>query len=258
MHNKNNSGKERLEARLSIRLTEAECGQFSSFCQENGVTQRDGLLMLLSQYDSDGNILSRRIQRQSDQILAQRHELVSLRTRKQEGSSDEKTSKKLLEYIHFYDKGLHQYASYVTDGLVIPQPLKCYSWNQFHASHGNFRDYEYPDEDCFVPVLVQHLCYGKGSPAAVFLMGFNLSTGQKIRFRFYDRREYIGPHPVHSGQFFDGGCFLLGGKRAKDGACDLYFALQFPFCGERKDESERHVPQGRVEDILADATNRSG
>ena len=57
---------QKLDSRLSIRLEAAEHRQFSLFCKEKGVTQRDGFLMLLSQSDNT-DAVEHRIQQQAQQ-----------------------------------------------------------------------------------------------------------------------------------------------------------------------------------------------
>lgn len=247
---------QKLDSRLSIRLEAAEHRQFSLFCKEKGVTQRDGFLMLLSQADNT-DAVEHRIQQQAQQIATQRRQLSEKDSLIKNGSRGANADKKLIEALRFCKVGVHHYTNLLFQETEYPPPLKCHAWNEFIKNCPQWQEYAFPKKDCFLLFRLENMCYSHGGRGCLFLFGRDVNTNKKTRFRFYNIRQYFGPHPTGSPYFFKGNCFLVGGKQKTDGACDLCFAMPLPF--EQKDDTPYgdDKAQKTIDEILWDAGKRS-
>jgi len=189
------------------------------------------------------------------EIAEQKRKLEEQPDTNQSGSRSDKANKKLLDAIRFFGVGVYEYAKHVTRDQKVP--MKCCSWRAFKESFADWKAYRSPDEECFIPFRLECLCYGKGRMPAVFIFGRRMGTEERIRLRFYERREYVGPHPTKSGMFYEGSCFLLGGKPSADGACDLLFAIPLPLNGSDCQNENENVTDKSVNDVLTDAYVRN-
>lgn len=243
-----------LDARLSVRLTQSEHQTFCRFCQSSGITQRDGLLLLLDKNAGSQNTLVHRMRELHQTIEMQKQQISMLESRLESGSRGANADKRLIEALAVCNRGVCEYAKSIAASRTSFSPISYVSWNCFLRICPNWKEYDFP-EDGFYLFQLEYLCYGRGERPCIFLFGRNTISNQKMRFRFYDKREYIGPHPSRSIQFFKGICLLAGCKRRADNASDLIFALPLP-----EDTSNAPIcsdtPKSILE-ILQDAEKRS-
>lgn len=217
-----------LTARLNIRISQREYQEYRSFCQAQQVSQRDGLLMLLASNNSAESILTQRLQEQSQTIDQQRQRILHLDSLIKNGSRGAKADKRIIDALLICQQGIYQYIQHLFDGKTLPPPLPCYSWNSFMRNNNIWREYRYPAHNTPFCFQLQHLCYGKGPKACIFLFGIDPCTGEKLRIRFYDRREYIGPRPHRSPFFYEGVCLWVVCKQDEHGAADMLLGLPIP------------------------------
>lgn len=243
-----------LTSRLSIRVTESEYNRFTSFCHELGLTQRDAILSLFGKEASLESLALQRISQQAHIIASLKNQVQNLIHIVENGSRGANADKKLIEALSLCSIGIHQYLRLVLDCNNTTEHLRCLSWNQFTQTCPNWKEYSYPQHSDPIYLHVQFMCYGKGSRPCIFLYGFDRFTGEKLRFRFYPKRTYIGPTPNHSHSIYEGVCMLIMAKQDGEGVADMVLALPLP-----KDYAVDTFPesQSSLEDILHSAAKRS-
>ena len=249
--------KDPLTSRLSIRISKREYEEYCSFCQARQVSQRDGLLMLLAQNNSAESILPQRLHEQAQTISQQKKHIQHLDSILKNGSRGAKADKRIIETLLMCRQGVYQYIQHLFDGKTLPPPLPCYSWNSFVRYNNIWREYKYPTHNTPFHFQLQHLCYGKGPNACIFLFGIDPCTGEKLRLRFYGKREYIGPRPHRSPFFYEGACLLVVCKQDEHGAADMLLGLPIPETTTEPVETASDDTPRSLNDILSNAMSRS-
>lgn len=245
--------KQRLDARLSVRLTKREHKLFCEYCDALSLNQRDGFLDLLTRTGAD-SALVRRLQEQSFTINMQRERIQHLNQIVSNGSRGANADKKLVAAMAFAREGISRFADQFMEAPA-EKLLRCMSWNMLTRSWPEWRKYRPPAEDAFFAFELENMCYSKSVPTCVFIFGRRLDTDEYVRLRFYDRREYVGLKPP-SKHFYEGRRFLVGCQMRQSGACDMMFAVPLPYQEERQITVDDAKPEGSVNDIIDAATQR--
>lgn len=246
-----------LTSRLSIRISKREYEEYCSFCQALQVSQRDGLLTLLAQNNSAKSILAQRLQEQAQTISQQKKHIQHLDSILENGSRGAKADKRIIEALLICRQGVYQYIQHLFSGKTLPPPLPCYSWNSFARYNNIWREYKYPTHNTPFHFQLQHLCYGKGPNACIFLFGIDPCTEEKLRLRFYDKREYIGPRPHRSPFFYEGACLLVVCKQDERGTADMLLGLPIPETTTEPLETASDDTPRSLNAILSNAISRS-
>ena len=244
-----------LDARLSVRLTQKEHLAFQTFCQTCGITQRDAVLALLSHTTAAKDILMNRIQEQAQVIETLRQRIQDLTRRVKDGPRGANADKKLISALTFCKSGIHRYLDLKYGGAEGVNTVRCYSWNRFCELCSDWKTYSFPAENGFFPFQLEYLCYGKNR--CVFMFGRNIETDEQVRLRFFEKREYIGPHPSRSSYFNEGTSFLVGCQRNADGASDMLFAMPLDVFSTQANTLTDQENEQALTDILRDAERRS-
>ena len=209
---------------LNIRITAEERNHFIKLCNDNSVSQREAFSMLLS--GSSKTAAMRLIKQQRSTIEEYLRTIDSLRSELKRASRGANADIRLKKALSFCKEAITHYIELTSsESAALPQPLKCYGWNQFSASFRNRFDYNYPADDGFSVATLDAICYGHGRHPAIFVWGTDVETGAKIKVRFYAKRDYIGISFPHSPFVYKNATLLIGYRVAPDNAVDLYFAL---------------------------------
>lgn len=249
--------KESLTSRLSIRLSKNEHLLYRAYCKKRHVTQRDALLMLLAQSDGLDTASAKRIQEQANIIDQQRQHIRHLDSLIQRGPQGAKADKRILDSLHLCKSGLQIYFQHLFDNCALPNAIPCTTWNRFKSVCCNWNEYQYPTDSTPFLFQLDYMCYGKGTNACIFLFGKDPYTEQKLRIRFYNKREYIGPHPASSPYFHQNACFLIICRRDDSGAADMLLGLPIPSNTSQAEVPDNSNAPTALNDLLLDATNRS-
>ena len=227
--------KEKL-VQFNVRLKESIAKAYRSFCNEQSVTQSDGLrLLLLGEDFADRDAVMQSYQR----------EIVALKT---ENSKLKEENKKLLalqrdkeswalrhrkEWIHvaktivrrMVERAYIPYFPFELNKRILR--LKSKEGYELFSSHN------YPQKGGCYEVIVSGLVYGIGGEnngpertVPLFVCGKHKDK-IPLKFRWYPRQDFIGVSPNDRNISFEGK-WLLGCVIAKDGAADLVCAV--PLC----------------------------
>ena len=227
--------KEKL-VQFNMRLKESVAKAYRSFCNERGVTQSEGLrLLLLGEDFSERDVV----------MQSYKQELDALKT---ENSKLKEENNKLLALqkdkeswaLHHRKEWIHiskTIVKCIVDWAYIPYfPFELNK--RIHRLTSNegyelFSNHYYPQEGGCFEVIISGLVYGSGrennSPernAPVFVCG-KLKDKTPLKFRWYPRKDFIGVSPNDKRISYEGK-WWLGCTIAKDRAADLICAV--PLC----------------------------
>lgn len=227
--------KEKL-VQFNVRLKESVAKAYRSFCNEQGVTQSDGLrLLLLGEDFADRDVVMQSYQQEFDAL-------------KTENSKLKEENKKLLtlqsneeSWALRHRKEWTLVAKTIVSRMVERAYIPYFPFElnkkilRFKSKEGYelFSSHHYPQEGGCFEVIVSGLVYGLGRGnngpernVPLFVCG-KLKDKTPLKFRWYPRQDFIGVHPNDKNISFEGK-WLLGGVIAKDSAVDLVCAV--PTC----------------------------
>ncbi len=244
-----------LTERLSIRLNGPEHRAFLDYCDEHGLSQREGLQMLLSGASDDGKYERTLVMEQNYRIKKMEEEIDRL----------QKIPRSIPEYVNlkeafrFAKQGVLQYIDmHAEKTSIMEKPMGCAQWEEMQRTIPQYREYVYPQQDGYFIFRLEMMCYGSGDYSAIFFWGVNCETGKPIRLRYYAKRFYCGVNPHNSNFFVKGMYFLVGCRRLFPDVTELVAA--FPLLERYMEEQQNHEgeePAEGVEALIADAQRRS-
>lgn len=247
---------EPLSERLSVRLTSSEFCAFSSFCDRNNVTQREGIQLLLASRKECSAVAEEVIREQNQQIKKLREENAKLKKVPREVSAD----KNLKEAFQFVQTGILKYFYARDRTKTIPgEKMKCMRWDDFIYDFPDHHSYRYPTEDGYFSFILEAMCYGKGNYSAIFLYGRNSATGERIKLRFYRRNDCCGVSPPNSSYYTEGMCFLIGCRRIYPNVTEMIcaFPMVEKYVDVRKAPIDVYDNLDTVQAIIQNAKERS-
>ena len=239
----NTKKKENL-VQFNIRLNESVARAFRVFCKERGLTQSDGLRLLLLgedflERDLIMNTYQQKLNEKYDEITClkkQNKELLELQRGKESWVQHQRK-----EWIKIAKTML----GFVIDQIIEPQyayeatmkPLRFKS----RLGKNLFDCHKFPQESGCYNVYVNNLVRGlqnkKETPdysAPIFVCG-KMEDGTPVKFRWYPQKDYIGIKPIDKRFGYGEEPWLLCGILSKDGAVDLVCAV--PLCDRNKTQS---------------------
>lgn len=212
---------------LNIRVDRSEFDAFSVLCEENNLTRREGIVMLLSEHKPAAS--DHLITEQKETIIEQLEAIRSLNenaARLSRGANADVNLKNALEFCRI---GIARYIELSMDASDARKTkLHCLSWNQFDALDFERQNYSFPEADGYTVMRLEVMCYGHGRRPAIFLWGVDVEKKRFIKLRFYPKTNYIGLPIPHSPYLQKGNLMLVGHKASSDGAADLHMAIPFP------------------------------
>lgn len=221
---------------FNMRIKERVAQAYRSFCTERGITQSDGLrLLLLGEDFADRDVVMQSYQQELNalktenaKLKEQNKELLALQKEKESWALRHRNEwiriaktivNRMVEraFIPYFGFDLHN------------KPFRFKS----EDGYGLFSSHQYPQEGGCFEVNVSGLVYGTGREhngpeknIPLFVCG-KLKDKTPLKFRWYPKREFIGIPPGDKNVSFEG-IWMLGCVIAKDGAADLVSAV--PLC----------------------------
>ena len=240
-------------ARLSIRIRQGEYDSFAKFCCDNGFTQREGFLLLLS-FANESLISNTLIQEQKDTITALNAQIDKLRQIPRGIKADQR----LKECFAFQQQGINQYIDYLFQEHCFSTPAHCCSWNYIDDLVFDRKDYHYPQCSGFFLFQFHSMCYGRNhhNNAPLFLYGTDVNSNTPVLLRYYAKPEFLGLRPPNN-SLYQSGAIFLAGCQVKDGVADMYSAFPISISNNSTYEDAPEQVALSFEDILLDATRRS-
>ena len=233
-----------LSRRLSIRLTEKDYHAFSKLCDEKGVTQRECLRMLLLNTGTNESYAAQVIQEKDREIATLKKENEKLRQDKRRKEAHER----LKEAFRFARRGV---SLFLRDQLKL---TRMPNEDDGEYAYRDIREYKYPEEEYFY-FRLEGIQNGKGRYAAIFLLGRDCATEEKVKLRFYPKEEFCGISPLNDALYVAGAEFFVGCRRLDPEVADLLCA--FPVFQEHQTNGPTAEGNGTIDSILFDAVRRS-
>ncbi len=240
---------------LNMRVSQDEKKAFADFCASKNLTQREGLVYLMANVNSDASATL--ISEQREVILNQAKYIRALQKTIAMGSRGANADKKLKHLISCQQQAVKEYFRRILPGEIKEPMLKCFSWERHLAVFPNHRQYEYPQADGFAVIKLEAICYGHGRYPAVFIWGTTLEEDKprKIRLRSYAKKEYFGIPVGGNPQSYKGAQFLVAYRVSSDGAADLYAAYPMDIFAHPDRSSEpKEKKHPSLEDQIRNAT----
>lgn len=182
------------EEMLNIRTTWEVASLFRSFCKENGLTQNQGLLLLLEMADNGNNStllvqdLQGRLGR-ADERIANNTELIC---RLYQEIQEEKESKKRpreVDAARIQNMLINKFFAYLPIPEFSEAYLKRYSAKMSKEVFPERTEYHYPDKEGVYLLYLEHITYSKGHRRLLFIYG-KTEAGEKIKLCYPYAREH--------------------------------------------------------------------
>lgn len=225
--------------KVTIRLMPNEKMQFKQLADQRGLSYRKLLIGLIDDnaHTDEGASMGK---------LTQEEKIAELeeKLRKQRAEFNERLGDKNRR-MQMIQVGLKTYFDLMRSTNQIPMSIDTGRYQDFASAH----EFLYPDEDGPYIVRPIAILYGKGRYPARFLLGIGDSKKQ-IKLRFYPG-NCMGVSLTSENFGRRGTVWLLGGRRALDGAMELAYAFPLQVAFPYKDPSEYGSEVNRwVADIM--------
>lgn len=220
--------KEKASAQLCIRLTPADKAEFQRYCQRTNLRQTDAFAMLLN---TSGEKAAPDIRRLSDLLEESETRCTKLAEENEKLRSGtliprtERIENNARERFDFAQKAIQAFvkATYIKDRYT-DLPIKEFRYDDFKRRYPNASLYHYPSGEGSYIVYLQALVWGKARNPVYFLMA-KTQDGEHLKFRFYQKKEFIGEQVRDSFYAQLDSPWLFAGRTAPDGAVDLTVAF---------------------------------
>lgn len=213
---------------FNIGINESDKVLFDTYCKQLGISRREAFGILLdaitnkkgSHYESIINGKDKKIERKEQEIKRLQHKLA-LAT----GEALPKRELWASAMVPFMLDGIKQYLQLLFPQREIIQPVKSRPYKGFTKALLPDEEYIYPEEEGFYLIRMEAVLWGNHK--SCFYVGDCLD-GKYYKFRYYSKEWFIGIPPRGSGYEEQYSLWLLGCKRAADGAMDLIAAFPLP------------------------------
>lgn len=220
-----------VDCKIDIRLTEDEKARFVNTAKKQGMTYRELIFNLLDNFSQNPESASldtppwqMKVEKLESKILDLEEKLQS-----QHVGSIERLSAKNHQ-LQLIQSGLATYFDLMRPTHNIPLALERNTYKDFPEVH----KYRYPNQEGPYIVRPTAIVYGKGKYPPRFILGIGDDNVQ-YKLRFYPKGNCAGISLLSKNWGKRGAVWLLGARRAPDGAMDLAFAfpleIKFPYDG---------------------------
>lgn len=231
--------KEQASTQLCLRLAPTDKAEFQKYCRRTNLRQTDAFAQLLN---TAGENAVPDVRRLSDLLEESETRCTKLAEENEKLRSglvvphSERIENNARETFNFTQKAICAFmkATY-TRNRYTDLPIKEFRYDDFKRRFPNATRYQYPAEEGTYIVHLQALVWGKARNPVYFLM-CKTREGEYLKFRFYQKREFIGEQVRHSFYAQLDSPWLFAGKTAPDGAVDLMvaFPLLDPINGDQR------------------------
>ena len=214
------------KVQLNLRIEKSTKKKLDAFRNKHNLTQTEAIKILLDYMDEDENNESlHAVIRERDKKIA-KLQAENARLRKQCSEVINENDNKAFKLLE-----MTKYAiSLVIDHTIKPPlnpKLKPMRYKQFMRQLGNGITYNYPNGDGVVELFLEEILYSKSRTRAYFVIA-TTARGERIKLRYYPKREYIGPSIIDSPYSIKYSRWMVVYATAADGAKDIYAAYPIP------------------------------
>lgn len=231
---------------MNVRMSQKDKQRFLAFCRGRGVNQRQGFSLLLEK-PGEEEVLGE----MKTKLCKLEAENRKLRNQLdiQTGKAAEPAQEKARDYLRFLLPELKRYLDFLFAPAHPVKPLPKMNYRKFQRTNPFADAYGYPEQEGFYKVIPEAVVWGISSKRPCFVMCLG-ENGERYQLRTYPRERYAGysfrsPLPVEPGIRW-----LIGVRKAKDGAMEIAAAFPLPDRTEPDSHEETVVPQKRSLDSM--------
>lgn len=211
---------------LCIRSVSSVAESFRDFCRKKGLTQSQGLAVLLDAHNHgtafEEDVVGRL--KKADEANRRQRQCISELKKKVEKERTKDYPKKYMA-AKLQDQLLKEFFA------RLPKPKEGYdeildilSFKQLKLNFGTYGSYSYPEEDGVILLYLHRLAYGKENWPPIFIYG-ETEDGSKTVLRWYYRREdYLGRSLRYSPYAKEGAPWLFA-VQITEGVADVVGGL---------------------------------
>lgn len=213
---------------LNVGITADDKALFDTYCKQLGLGHKEGFGALLdaacnktdSHYESIISSKAKKIEK-LEQEIKRLEQKLALAT----GEALPKREVWASEVFPLMLDGVKQYLQLLFPQRDVIQPVKSKSYKGFTRSRLPDEECIYPEKEGFHLIRLEAVLWGNHK--SCFYAGTCLD-GKHYKFRYYSKAWFLGVPPRGSGYEEQDSLWLLGCKRAADGAMDLIAAFPLP------------------------------
>lgn len=247
--------KEQASTQLCLRLSPADKADFQRYCRRTNLRQTDAFAQLLNTAGENSVPDIRRLSDLLEESEARCTRLVEENKTLRSGlliSQPARIENNTREYFTFAQKAICEFVKVTyTKETYTGLPIKEYRYDDFKRRFPNAARYQYPTAEGSYIVRLQALVWGKARNPVYFLI-CTTQEGECLKFRFYQKREFIGKQVRNSFYAQLDSLWLFAGKAAPDGAVDLMAA--FPLLNTIEEKQQEKMSLDEL--ILGAASKR--
>lgn len=224
---------------MNVRMSQKDKQRFEAFCRARGVNQRQGFALLLEKPGEEGVLgeMKTRLCKLQAENQKLRNQLDI-----QTGKAAEPVEEKARDYLQFLLPGLKRYLDSLFASAHPVKPLPKTNYRKFQRTNPFADAYGYPEQEGFYKVTPEAVVWGISDKRPCFVMCLG-ENGERYKLRTYPRERYAGysfrsPLPVEPGTKW-----LIGVRKAKDGAMEIAAAFPLPDVTESGSQEETAVQQ---------------
>lgn len=230
---------ERASTQLCLRLTPTDKEEFQKYCRRTNLRQTDAFAWMLNTAGENAVPDVRRLSYLLEESETRCTKLAEENEKLRNGLTvprSERIQNNAQETFNFAQKAICAFvkANYTREQYT-DLPIKEFRYDDFKHRFPNAARYQYPAEEGAYIIHLQALVWGKTRNPVYFLM-CKTREGEHLKFRFYQKREFVGEQIRRSFYAQLDSLWLFAGKKAPDGAVDLLaaFPLLNPTNGNQK------------------------
>lgn len=246
--------KEQASTQLCLRLAPTDKVEFQKYCRRTNLRQTDAFAQLLNTSGENTMPNIRRLSDLLEESEARCTKLAEENEKLRRGlviPRSERIENNARHTFNFAQKAVQAFVkeTYTRDRYT-GLPIKEFRYDYFKRHFPNAAHYQYPSEEGTYIVHLQTLVWGKARNPVYFLM-CKTQEGKYLKFRFYQKKEFIGVQVRHSFYAHLDSLWLFAGRMASDGAIDLMVA--FPLLNQ---ESARYKEKLSLEYQIMEAASK--
>lgn len=248
--------KEQASTQLCIRLSPTDKTEFQKYCLRTNLRQTDAFAQLLNTASENAVPDIRRLSDLLEESETRCTKLVEENEKLRNGLAVPRSvqiENNARETFNFAQKAIRAFAKATyTREQYTDLPIKEFRYDDFKNRFPKAAQYQYPSEEGVYIVYLQALVWGKARNPVYFVM-CKTREGECVKFRFYQKKQFVGVQVRQSYYALLNSQWLLAGKLAPDGAVDLMAA--FPLLNPIQGSEQR---KQSLDEQIKEAALRSG
>jgi len=220
--------REQSSTQLCLRLTPTDKEAFQQFCEQTNLRQTDAFAKLLHTSGENAEPDIRRLHDLLEESEKRCTKLAEENAQLRSGLTipqSVRIENSARAHFTFAQKVIREFVKVTyTKERYTDLPIKEFRYDDFKNRFPNAARYQYPIEEGVYIVRLQALVWGKARNPVYFLM-CKTQEGEHLKFRFYQKKEFIGVQVRQSFYALLDSYWLFAGRMAPDGAVDLMAAF---------------------------------